>query len=67
MGRPKKRRTAKNQQSYRDEIKADTAKYGAYKQKEKERRQRRKAEKKIKVIGDMTEREKRAKRKYLAR
>ena len=29
------RRTAKDQQSYRDEIKADPAKYGAYKQKEK--------------------------------
>ena len=64
MGRPKKVRTAEEQLAYRDKIKADHAKYEAHKQKEKERRRTRKAEKKIKAIGDMTEREQRAKRKY---
>ena len=55
---------AQEQRAYRETVKADPSKYEAYKEREKKRRQRRKAEKKLKAIGDMTEREKRAKRQY---
>ena len=56
---------AKNcRRAYRDKIKSDPEKYKEHKQREKERCQRRKAENKIKSIGNMTEREKRTKRKF---
>ena len=56
---------AKNcRRAYRDKIKSDPEKYKEHKQREKERCQRRKAENKIKSIGNVTEREKRTKRKF---
>lgn len=59
----KKKAKVERERRRRAKIKADPVKYAEYLRKEKERRQKRKAEKKILLIGDLTPRHQRAKRK----